>query len=522
VKKIFALAVSFLIPSFSLLAQLITSHDALFMPELSQPAQGNAVTDPVFGTQIRRLSNAIVSGNLGIAPQYSKRQAWNCNDSLILMLNCEDGYFSLYDGQTYQFIRGLMDPVVGGEDVFWHPAQKNTIIYTDSIIYSYNVVTNERTSLHVFTDYTYVNTKGEGNLSYNGRYYAFVGQVYNYGTGETFNKDIVVYDMQEDQVIATMPVSHAAGSGDIDWMSISPLGDYVVIDYSDWENGRHHGVEVYDRNLNFLWQVGLGAGHSDLGIDQLGNEIIIKDVYDGDLNITHFRKYRLSDGAMTNLLDVSPDFDQHISLRNIDRRGWCFISTFDYVGRLTDNEASWLPFEDEIFALKLDGSGDVERICHHHSRRYFAEDDPGIYWAEPHATVNRLGTKVIWGSNWRHDMGDVQSVDAYLCDFSGLLGIEENGRQGDKGTGGHGDPGLMIYPNPVSDLLTLDFILDQPGDVHETITDISGKLILSQSLEGKQGDNRVTTDISLLMPGIYLVRIQSPAYCYISRFIRSR
>jgi hypothetical protein len=408
-------------------AQFITHHNPLFMPATARPAVGVSVTDPVFGTTVKRLTNALTSGSLGIAPQYSKRQAWNANDSLMLLLNCDDGYFSLYDGNTGQFIRPLDDPPVGGEDVFWHPTNKYRIIYAgDSILYSYDIRTNERTPLHVFTAYTWINTRGEGNLSNDGRYYAFIGQNYDYGTGEVTFSDIVVYDLVMDQVIALMPVTHDSTAGAIDWISISPSGNYVVVDHSDSDSARHHGVEVYDRNLNFLWQRPVGAGHSDLGLDTYNQDFLVKDVYGVDSNVMRICKYRLSNGVSTTLLTLDWTFDMHLSCRNVNRPGYCFVSTFDYIGRLTDDSLSWLPFEDEVFALKLDGSGYTERIAHHHSKRfstYTPNPDSSVYWAEPHATVNRSGTKILWGSNWRQDMNLVTSVDTYLCDFSSQPGV---------------------------------------------------------------------------------------------------
>lgn len=263
----------------------------------------------------------------------------------MILLNGDQGYFSIYNGQTYELIRALDDPAIGGEDVFWHPLQKNTIIYAaDSILYSYDLATTVNTPLHVFTQYSWINSRGEGNLSGDGRYYAFVGQVYNYVSGDVTFKDIVVYDLILDQVISIMPLPQAE-IVDFDWVSVSPLGNYVVIDYADTETGRYHGVEVYDRYLNFLWQLPLGSGHSDCGVDVNGDEILVMDIYDSDLNTTHINKYRLSDGNMTTLLNLSPYFDLHISLRAMNLPGWCFISAFDYVDRLTDDSLTWLPLD---------------------------------------------------------------------------------------------------------------------------------------------------------------------------------
>jgi hypothetical protein len=516
-------------PSVLLFPQPITSHDPLFMPFQSQPLQGGTVTDPVFGTSVTRLTDSVNSGNLGIVPQYSKRQAWNANDSLIMLLNGDDGYFSLYDGTTGAFLRPLDDPAIGGEDVFWHPLQKNIIIYAaDSILCSYDLATSEVTELHVFEGYTWINTRGEGNLSNDGHYYAFVGQDYNYATGEVIFQDIIVYDLFQDQVVSTMPVSQEPGSGAIDWMSVSSLGNYVVVDYSDSETGRYHGVEVYDRNMGFLWQAPLGAGHSDTGMDEDGGEVLVKDVYDDETNVIHIRKFRLSDGEMTNLLDLSPLFDLHISLRNVNRPGWCFVSTFDYVGRLTDDSLSWLPFEDEVFALRTDGNGDVERIAHHHSRRFSPitpDPDNSVYWAEPHATVNKAGTKVLWGSNWRINMDQVSSVDTYLCDFTSWLGIV--GPSSQSGTT------ILIYPNPVSDFAVISwrYVPKNEAELGSAVGselimrmfDFMGREVGNLDREHMQTGNQQTEfDASGMPAGIYFLRLQSGGSAFTIPFLVAR
>jgi len=401
-----------------LYAQWITHHNAAPMPSIPKPNVGAKITDPVFGVSVLRISDAAGSGIRGIVPQYSKRQAWNADGSRLLLLNADDGDFSLYDGNTYQFLRSVAQ--VGGEDVFWHPTDPQKIIYWESnVLMSADIATDVRTALHTFSQYAWGDTRGEGNLSNDGRTYAFCGQLYNETTGVVTFKDIVVYGIVGDQILKTLPLPQPLT--DFDWVSISPLGNYVVVDYANWNTGRYNGVEVYDRQLNFLWQKPLGFGHSDLGLDANNDEVLIMDVYDEDLNTTFINKYRLADGTKTTLVEVSPLFDMHESCRNMNRKGWCFVSTFDSPGRLTDSSADWLPFEDEIFALKMDGSGDVQRIAHHHSRRFSPttpDPDTSVYWAEPHATADRTGTRVLWGSNWRMNLNQVSGVDAYVADFS--------------------------------------------------------------------------------------------------------
>jgi hypothetical protein len=144
------------------------------------------------------------------------------------------------------------------------------------------------------------------------------------------------------------------------------------------------------------------------------------DVYDDEANATDYMKYRLADGEATKLLTVDWSFYQHFSLRALGMPGWCLVSTFDGPGRLSDSLTNWLPFEDEVFFLKLDGSGEVKRLAHHHSCRYSEatpDADSSVYWAEPHASASMNGDRIIFGSNWRQDVDKVESVDTYVVDL---------------------------------------------------------------------------------------------------------
>jgi len=447
-RKILFSVIVFLIGSGYSYPQWITNHKPIFMPDISKPVAFGIYTDPSFGTKIERISSCITSGLNAIVPDYSKRQAWNADESLLLLRSGE-GEVLLCNGNDYKFIKMLN--TVNGEDVFWHPSDPKYLYFTrDSVFYSFNIDTEEEKEIHAFTKYTWANTRAEGNMSRDGRYYAVVGQQYNYSTGDVIFKDIVVYNIQTNSEISSMPIPQDSIS-EFDWVSVSPLGKYVVVDYADETIGRYHGVEVYDLNMNFVWQKPLGAGHSDLGLDEAGNEVLVMDVYNADSNKTYLKKHRLSDGQETVLLELSQSFFLHISMRNIQRQEWCFISTFDNFGRLTDDSLSWLPFEDEVFALKLDGSGNVQRLAHHHSRRFSPstpDPDNSVYWAEPHATVNRNGTKIIFGSNWRQSMQVQNSVDAYIIDITDFLGKKENPIISEE---------IYLFPNPASNVIEVSY-----------------------------------------------------------------
>lgn len=427
-------------PSADMTPQWITHHDPVFQGMMEKPPAGQSVRDPHFGTVLRRLTYARAEGRAGIVPQYAKRQAWNANDSLLLLFS-GDGRTLLYDGRTYDFLREV--PEIGGEDVFWHPSSPNLILGAEGPdVYSFDVATSTKTVLRRFAEYSWINTRGEGNLSQDGRWYAFAGQVYD---STVHFRDLVVYDMQNDRVEAIMTLPQQLA--DFDWVSISPSGNYVVVDYATTDTGRYAGIEIYDRAFNILWQRPLGSGHSDLTVDALGEEALVMGYYDPEANVSSVRKYRLRDGTETVLIEHDWSLYSHISCRNTGRAGWCFVSLYDGEARLEDDSVGWLPFEDEIFAVNLDGSGAVQRIAHHRSRRFSPrtpDSDNSVYWAEPHATVNAAGTRVLFGSNWREGIEIDSSVDAYIADFRDLLPTST-------GPVPLATPGarLILSPNPV-------------------------------------------------------------------------
>lgn len=374
---------------------LLLSQDVKPEPKLARPEIGKPFQDPTFQRNVTRIATKAF-------PEYSKRQAWNSDESLLL-LRTADGRALLFDGATYQLKKELEG--VGGEDVFWW--KPNVLLYNpDHALWSYDVKTDEKTKLHEWSEYEFANTRGEGNLSRDGKSYAFVGQLYANET-VTF-KDLVLFDLESGKIVAKHALQNVES---FDWVSVSPCGKYVVVDYAD----DVRGIEVYDRSFKLLWTKPLGAGHSDLG-----DGFLVMDVYDPEKNVTRIVKYALADGRETELLEVSPLFDVHLSCRNEKHLDWVLVSTFDYVERLTHDAKTWLPFEDEIFALKLDGSREVRRLAHHHSRRYTKEtpdSDRSVYFAEPHATVSRNGDRVLFGSNWGEKVADEASVDAYVIDL---------------------------------------------------------------------------------------------------------
>ena len=61
---------------------------------------------------------------------------------------------------------------------------------------------------------------------------------------------------------------------------------------------------------------------------------------------------------------------------------------------------------------------------------------------------------------------------------------------------------FSLYPNPVADVLQVDFNEPQNGELR--VTDISGRVLLSESMMGK---NRITLNVSHLASQVAFVSV---------------
>jgi hypothetical protein len=204
----------------------------------------------------------------------------------------------------------------------------------------------------------------------------------------------VVVDLVAKKIVATW-----ANAGGPDWVSMSPSGKYVIV---QWVNGQ--GTRVYNRDtLSYLHTAFSDAAHSDFAYDAEGNEVIVYHATSsqaivelGSPSGCPVAQARLSDGKKTRLLDVGWGwFTPHFSgLASREHPGWVLMSTY------TTPQNAQHPYSREVLWLKLDGSKTVRRIAHHHSDQSRPSGQPKDYWAEPQATSSWDGSTVLFSSVW--------------------------------------------------------------------------------------------------------------------------
>jgi len=196
------------------------------------------------------------------------------------------------------------------------------------------------------------------------------------------------------------------------WVSVSPSGKYAVVHY------RGEAIQVWDidpatlalapRAMRQSYGGCIGApangfiyslGHADMTLDPFDHDedVIIGQEKCGNRGATLGGKRiggvvmsRLRDGAMASLTDPANEaYPHHVSARSYDRRGWVYVSYFA--------QRPLKKYNDEVVAVKLDGSGSVERLAHQHSLT------PKCYRCETHAVPSRDGSKLMFASDWALD-----------------------------------------------------------------------------------------------------------------------
>jgi hypothetical protein len=282
----------------------------------------------------------------------------------------------MLDGRTYADL-GAFYQISGA---IWSNLDPNKLYGVDAAgngnrLYSQNATTGALTALHSFTGYSTVTIgDGEGGISDDDRSIVLIG------TTSTGSRHLIVYDVVLGSVIGDI----VAPSG-TDNAQISRKGNYVVVVGSD--------TRRYTRNLSSSILLYPYGNHGDNALDASGTEIYVTN------NAPGVKSFRLSDGLATTLLAPGSAFEYgHTSGRSINRPGWIYLSVYD------NSVTAGRPGNDEIVAVKTDGSGTVEVFAFAH------HTDTANYSMQTQAVPSPNGKSVLFASEWGGS-----SVYAYIA-----------------------------------------------------------------------------------------------------------
>jgi hypothetical protein len=372
---------------------------------VAKPAYLGSYTDPVFGTRITRITGdvgrtiPIVGGTWpDVARQgYSKRPVWNADQSLMVLERV--GGWLLLDGETYRPLKRLKGSPGDGR---WHSTLPQIMSYVSSNcdVGQWNVVTGAVVKMVGNAGYSKCSLNGEGNFSADHNRVAVSAVRRSDGKAVAF-----AYDLQSKAKFPDIVLADK-GVRSLDWVSISPSGDMIVINADMQGGARGDETKIFTLNgqqVGSTWAEYGTPSHYDLTYDMAGNQVAVGVAktrpHDGKIIMR-----RLTDGAITPL--TVGGYASHTSARNLDLPGWAFVT---HAGA----NPKWPPYRNEAFAVKLDGSMTIRRLAQLH-------DKVTDYESEGFVVPSPDGTRVVFSSNWGSNSG--RPVQTYVVDYRGLCG----------------------------------------------------------------------------------------------------
>lgn len=364
---------------------------------------GTPFMDPVFDTSLRRVSNTSDSG--GFETQtYSQLQAFS-SDNAYILLSGSNGYV----------IRRLSDlSLVAGLDTSewnaprWHPVMSHTLVHFDS-----NADTTIRlqfTDVDTFTTTTVFTFPSQYNYILVNQSFDEISEDGRWLAGMVIRNDrkrvIFALDVQNGVLTVELPISDLYagdcqpdpewGEVEPDWVGVSPLGRYLVVQWKRDGITRCSGMETFDLQTgNFVGRVYDGHQHGDLGIDSDGTTEFfmtfeMSSTFDNNRPAIGMRELpgtpTVSQPSYLQVLDWGNA--GHISCRGPNGVGLISCNGWNVNG--------WNPFERELFLQYTDGS--VLRLAHHRSSSCG-------YWVQPRASISRDGRYIVFTSDWGQETG---------------------------------------------------------------------------------------------------------------------
>ncbi len=398
----------------------ITDPDLVVTPAALplQPA-GIPFVDPAFSTRLRRVSNTS-DGTRFETHIYSQLQAFS-SDNVYLLLTDPDAYL----------VRRVSDlSSVAGLDTStwnaprWYAAQPHTLVHYDS---------NDDTTLRVqltsvdalttSTVFTFpveyeriIGNRSFDELSEDGRWMAGVA------TRNDSAWVIFALDLQNRQLGALLPIPDLYSGpcapdpmyGEVppDWVGVSPLGRYLVVQWVSDGVTRCSGLETFDLQTGaFVGRVYDGHQHGDLGVLADGETefFMTFELYHPSGNL--WLGTRTLPGAITATL---PNYVRQLDWGNAEHISCRGPNSVCLVTAGSDPANGWTAFEAELFLQYTDGR--VLRLAHHRSSSCG-------YWVQPRASFSRDGRYVVFASDWGRqlDCANDGRGDPYLIDL--LAGV---------------------------------------------------------------------------------------------------
>ena len=360
------------------------------------PPAGGKFNDPVFGTEIMRVTDAS-SAPKGAGTNYSYWPTFNSNNTKLLVSDAAAPmYATIYDFNPETFTLGRRHPPVpysppGNisvrlDDACWSSTDPDVLyVHQDSgtKIYKYTV---SKQSYTLVGDVARVLPPGQNvqqmGMALDNDTFSFTKR----GGGPDYKfLGYAVYRASTNKILFQ-------DSEAIDEVKVDKTGNYLLVATNEGGVGKHE-VRIVDLNTGQTQNLTDDAPdhapmHYDVGSAMaVGNANYLVGITARSLATPH---------SYTKILDLSSERNYggfHLSML-ADNEAWALVSFYtEHVNAV---------MQGEVVQVSTDGVGRVRRLFHH--RAVFDS-----YYDTPRANISRDGRYVAFSSNWgvkggRHDM----------------------------------------------------------------------------------------------------------------------
>jgi len=400
---------------------LVVDRDPHPMTLLDKPNHLQAITDPAFGTTIRRITDieATVTGAQAvIKPMYNTVQAWNADESRLLLYQRGVGH-QLFDGITYQYIRNLDIFPADLEEVFWDFDDPTILYYVEPYainaenpgqrLIRYNVITDTQEVVRSFANICGADSVEGGNDI---QMMSWDSDVIGLRCTSEPEALLFGYRMSSDTVT---PIISSAQSERFDpWTApqAAPSGERFFLNDT-----------VLDWNMNIVQTLNMESPeHATLGQFRDGTDGLFTVAFAegpaGRCGPGSLIAHNLTTGSCRTLVGEEtgypyPPSDTHMAALSHQNPGWIAVSGIGVANWGQTDEAGQEVLDNELLLVDSAPGGQVCRVGHHRS---FGDGGEFGYWSEPHVVISPSGTRLLFGSDWQGG----SSVDTYVVELDGF------------------------------------------------------------------------------------------------------
>lgn len=405
------------------------SADSVAIPYLPKPQYLEAYTDPVFGSQVIKVTDSLF-GEVH-KPAYSTVQAWNADESYLLLYRtgtANSGHI-LLDGHTYEFKQSLDITPSDIEQVFWSHSDPDLFYYISKRsedfgkLQQFDVSTNRSTELADFSEYCGAGLPSSGE---DVQMHSIDDDLFGFNCQQDDGHHIMFSFRPSTGFVVTAPIGMGSNwtastapvptpSGNQFWHQgfVLDADLQTTLHQLDMDNSLEHAsVGMTHNRSDAYYQVGFNSSPS--GCDG--------DLYKG---VGHLIEHNLDSGGCRNIISEEQGYPYttsgtHISAQAYLRPERVAVSSIgrkDQMEYFTNEVPAPALLSEVYVAQTIPGDIKVCRLAHHRSYGKSASNgNYTAYFGEPHATISPSGTRIVFGSDW-YDSGSVDSYVIELPDY---------------------------------------------------------------------------------------------------------